>query len=100
MPTDPRRVLAAGLQHHRRRTLALLEPLDDDAVHRQHDRIMSPLVWDLGHIGNFEELCCCARSTGERRLTLTSTGSTTRSRTRAGCAPTCRCSHAPTRSPT
>jgi gamma-glutamyl hercynylcysteine S-oxide synthase len=34
----------------------LVGPLDDDAMHRQHDRIMSPLVWDVGHVGNFEEL--------------------------------------------
>ncbi len=40
----------------RRWTHALLDPLDDDAMHRSHSRIMSPLVWDMGHIGNFEEL--------------------------------------------
>src|SRR6266542_7143532 len=34
----------------------LTAPLDDEAMHRQHDRIMSPLVWDVGHVGNFEEL--------------------------------------------
>jgi gamma-glutamyl hercynylcysteine S-oxide synthase len=34
----------------------LVAPLDDDAMHRQVDRIMSPLVWDVGHVGNFEEL--------------------------------------------
>lgn len=40
----------------RRWTYTLLDPLDDEALHRSHSRIMSPLVWDLGHIGNFEEL--------------------------------------------
>jgi gamma-glutamyl hercynylcysteine S-oxide synthase len=40
----------------RRRLDRLTAPLDDDTMHRQHDRIMSPLVWDVGHVGNFEEL--------------------------------------------
>ncbi|WP_108666819.1 SUMF1/EgtB/PvdO family nonheme iron enzyme [Euzebya rosea] len=56
---DPGRVkarLAAALDNGRRWTFTLLDPLDDEAMHRQFDRIMSPLVWDLGHIGNFEEL--------------------------------------------
>jgi iron(II)-dependent oxidoreductase len=57
--------LARELEDGRARTLALLDPLDDDAVHRQHSRIMSPLVWDLGHIGNFEELWLL-RALGER----------------------------------
>jgi gamma-glutamyl hercynylcysteine S-oxide synthase len=48
--------LAAELEDGRHQTFALLDPLDDDAMARQHSRIMSPLVWDLGHIGNFEEL--------------------------------------------
>ncbi len=47
-----RRQMDAG----RRWTYTLLDPLDDESIHRSHDRIMSPLVWDLGHIGNFEEL--------------------------------------------
>lgn len=40
----------------RRRTLDLIAPLGDDDLHRQHDPLMSPIAWDLGHIGNFEEL--------------------------------------------
>jgi len=40
----------------RRRLERLTAPLDDETMHRQHDRIMSPLVWDVGHVGNFEEL--------------------------------------------
>ena len=39
----------------RRRSLALLEPLDDDALLRQHSPLMSPLVWDLAHVGNYED---------------------------------------------
>ena len=30
--------------------------MDDDDLVRQHSRLMSPLVWDLAHIGNQEEL--------------------------------------------
>ena len=48
--------IAARLDANRRETFRLLDPLDDDAVHRQDDPIMSPLVWDLGHVGNYEEL--------------------------------------------
>lgn len=53
---DLERELRGWLEGYRRRTYALLAPLDDDDLHRQFDRIMSPLVWDLGHVANFEEL--------------------------------------------
>lgn len=39
----------------RQRTLGLLESLSDEALLRQHSPLMSPLVWDLAHIGNYEE---------------------------------------------
>jgi gamma-glutamyl hercynylcysteine S-oxide synthase len=61
-PTRPdgdeglRRQLASDLEAVRGRLAAMVEPLDADTMHRQHDRIMSPLVWDVGHVGNFEEL--------------------------------------------
>jgi iron(II)-dependent oxidoreductase len=48
--------LAAGLAEARARTLQLVAPLSDDDLHRQHDALMSPIVWDLGHIAYFEEL--------------------------------------------
>lgn len=48
--------LATGLEFYRTRTDRLMEPLDDDDIHRQHVDIMGPLVWDVGHVGNFEEL--------------------------------------------
>jgi iron(II)-dependent oxidoreductase len=38
------------------RTLALVEPLDDEQLNRVYSPILSPLAWDLGHIANFEEL--------------------------------------------
>ena len=40
----------------RNRTLELIEPLSDDELRHQHSPLMSPIVWDLGHIANFEEL--------------------------------------------
>ena len=40
----------------RDRTLELVAPLSDSDVTRQHDPLMSPIVWDLGHIAHFEEV--------------------------------------------
>lgn len=48
--------LAAELVASRERSLALLAPLDDVDLTRQVSPLMSPLVWDLAHIGNYEEL--------------------------------------------
>ncbi|HEX5115638.1 MAG TPA: ergothioneine biosynthesis protein EgtB [Pseudonocardiaceae bacterium] len=44
-----------ALRRARRRSTVLTDVDDDDLV-RQHSRLMSPLVWDLAHIGNQEEL--------------------------------------------
>jgi iron(II)-dependent oxidoreductase len=49
-------LIAGELDAARRRSLAILDPLDDDDLCRQHSRLMSPLVWDLAHVGNYEEL--------------------------------------------
>lgn len=51
-----RAILAAALEDVRRRTLLLVEPLSEDALSSQHDPLMSPITWDLGHIGAFEAL--------------------------------------------
>jgi iron(II)-dependent oxidoreductase len=48
--------LASRLEEARRRTLQLIEPLTDEDLHVQHDPLMSPIIWDLGHIAHFEEL--------------------------------------------
>ncbi len=48
--------IADRLAAARRRTLALIEPLDDEQLNRVHSPLLSPLAWDLGHIANFEEL--------------------------------------------
>lgn len=57
--------LAAALEEARQRTRALLEPVDDADLVRQHSPLMSPLVWDLAHIGFFEELWLVRRVGGE-----------------------------------
>src|SRR5439155_12265528 len=48
--------LVAALDRARRRTETLLEPLSDEQLTRQFSPLQSPLVWDLAHIGHFEEL--------------------------------------------
>jgi iron(II)-dependent oxidoreductase len=48
--------IAARLEEGRTRTLQLVEPLTDDDLRVQHDQLMSPIIWDLGHIAHFEEL--------------------------------------------
>lgn len=48
--------IAALLEESRSRTLLLVSNLSDDDLHRQHDALMSPIIWDLGHIAHFEEL--------------------------------------------
>ncbi|MEA2704673.1 MAG: gamma-glutamyl hercynylcysteine S-oxide synthase [Actinomycetota bacterium] len=53
---DLRQRLADDLEAARSRSLDLLDPLDDADLRRQLSPIMSPLVWDLAHVGNFEEL--------------------------------------------
>ncbi|GGK43944.1 hercynine oxygenase [Pilimelia terevasa] len=48
--------VAEALARSRARTTALTDAVDDDDLTRQHSPLMSPLVWDLAHIGNQEEL--------------------------------------------
>ena len=50
-----RETLARQLTRARERTLRLVA-FDDAELRRQHDPLMSPLVWDLAHIGQQEEL--------------------------------------------
>jgi iron(II)-dependent oxidoreductase len=48
--------IADRLAGARKRTLELIEPLDDGQLNRVYSPLLSPLAWDLGHIANFEEL--------------------------------------------
>jgi len=49
-------LVALELDRARARTTALTESVDDADLIRQHSPLMSPLVWDLAHVGNQEEL--------------------------------------------
>ena len=57
-----------ALAEGRARTLALVEPVDTDDLDRVHDPLMSPLVWDLGHIAAFEDLWLGQRAGGMEPL--------------------------------
>jgi gamma-glutamyl hercynylcysteine S-oxide synthase len=57
--------IADRLAAARQRTLALIEPLDDEQLNRVYSPLLSPLAWDLGHIANFEELWL-VQTVGER----------------------------------
>ncbi|MBW3644123.1 MAG: ergothioneine biosynthesis protein EgtB [Actinobacteria bacterium] len=48
--------LADELDAARRRSIALLEPVPEPELVRQHSPLMSPLAWDLAHVGNYEDL--------------------------------------------
>jgi gamma-glutamyl hercynylcysteine S-oxide synthase len=60
---DARRVLPA-LEDVRARTLALVGNLADEQLEQVHSPIMSPLVWDLGHIAAYEDLWLAHRQAG------------------------------------
>src|SRR5216683_6443325 len=55
-PDALRETIAGSLLAARERTRLLTESVDDDDLVRQHSPLMSPLVWDLAHIANQEEL--------------------------------------------
>jgi iron(II)-dependent oxidoreductase len=48
--------VAEELIRTRERTTHLTDVVDDGDLVRQHSPLMSPLVWDLAHVGNQEEL--------------------------------------------
>jgi iron(II)-dependent oxidoreductase len=52
------------LQEARARTLLLVSPLSDEDLRIQHDPLMSPIVWDLGHIAHFEEVWLLEKLSG------------------------------------
>ncbi|MEJ7635369.1 ergothioneine biosynthesis protein EgtB [Aeromicrobium sp.] len=55
-PEDWRSHVAEVLTRSRNRSQMLTDAVDDEDLVRQHSPLMSPLVWDLAHIGNQEEL--------------------------------------------
>jgi iron(II)-dependent oxidoreductase len=61
--TQPEVVEALG--EARERTLALVDSIPDDDLMKVQSPLMSPLVWDLGHIAAFEDLWLVHRFGGE-----------------------------------
>jgi iron(II)-dependent oxidoreductase len=57
-----------ALEEARERTLALVASISDDDLVKVHSTLMSPLVWDLGHIAAFEDLWLVHRLAGEPML--------------------------------
>lgn len=53
---DLRSRAASELEAARRRSNALLECQPEAELVRQHSPLMSPLVWDLAHVVNYEEI--------------------------------------------
>jgi gamma-glutamyl hercynylcysteine S-oxide synthase len=62
---ETRDILVERLTEARERTRWLLSTVSDEDLSRQHARIMSPLIWDYGHIGNYEELWLLNRTFGK-----------------------------------
>jgi gamma-glutamyl hercynylcysteine S-oxide synthase len=60
--------VAEALTRAREQTLRLIEPLDDELLVAQLSPLQSPLVWDLAHIGWFEELWLVRRLGGDPLL--------------------------------
>jgi iron(II)-dependent oxidoreductase len=52
------------LEEARAQTLALVADVSDADLERVHSPLMSPLVWDLGHIATFEDLWLAHRHGG------------------------------------
>src|SRR5215210_5775357 len=52
----------------RRRTLALVARLTAADLERVLDPLMSPLVWDMGHVAAYEDLWLCHRYGGRPLL--------------------------------
>ena len=55
-PSQNSAAVVSDLEEARQRTLALVASVSDEDLERVHSTLMSPLVWDLGHIAAFEDL--------------------------------------------
>ena len=69
--TDLTEILARDLETARQRTLRLTDH-DEPELLRQHTPLLSPLVWDLAHIGQQEDLWLLRR--GDALLHAARTG--------------------------
>ncbi|NHD16863.1 MULTISPECIES: ergothioneine biosynthesis protein EgtB [Actinopolyspora] len=65
-PEELRDRVAVELERTRRRSAELTDAVDDEELVKQHSSLMSPLVWDLAHIGSQEEQWL-VRDVGGRR---------------------------------
>jgi gamma-glutamyl hercynylcysteine S-oxide synthase len=65
METGP---FATLLGEARARTLLLISTVSEDDLRRQHDPLMGPILWDLGHIAHFEALWLLDNLRGEIRF--------------------------------
>ncbi|HTR72960.1 MAG TPA: SUMF1/EgtB/PvdO family nonheme iron enzyme, partial [Solirubrobacteraceae bacterium] len=61
---SPEEQVLDALEDTRERTLRLVAHLDENALTTVHSPIMSPLVWDLGHIAAYEDLWLAHRNAG------------------------------------
>ncbi len=66
---DPVARVALDLDAARVRTLALTD-IEDSELTRQHSPLMSPLVWDLAHVGQQEDLWLLRAGDPRRQPTL------------------------------
>src|SRR5512138_3050987 len=55
-PIASRAEIATALAEARARTLQLIDSVSESDLRAQHDPLMGPILWDLGHIGHFEAL--------------------------------------------
>ena len=60
--------LAARLADARARTLLLIGPVPEEDLRKQHDPLMGPILWDLGHVAHFEELWLLDNLRGDIRF--------------------------------
>ncbi len=67
-PSSSAEQVLAALDAARERTLALVAGLAEQDLERVHSPIMSPLVWDLGHIAAYEDLWLARRLGGMELL--------------------------------
>jgi iron(II)-dependent oxidoreductase len=67
LPQDTEQAISA-LEGVREQTLALVSGLGADQLEHVHSPLMSPLVWDLGHIAAYEDLWIVHRHGGRPLL--------------------------------
>ncbi len=65
---DLKESIATELESGRTRTLGIVEPFSEEELWRAPSKLMSPLVWDLGHCANYEELWLLRNIAGHRPI--------------------------------